>query len=552
MRNKTKVIVIGIDGGTFDLILPWVKKGYLPNFEKLIKKGSWGNLNSGPLSHTAVCWSSFITGCNLGSHGINEFYVIKRDGNKNTLKQISTFDRMKPSLWSIITRQNKKVAVLNVPMTYPPEKVSGILVSGFQTPPNATDFTYPLSVKDKLNELVGGYSIYPQNINPETNLQKYLTAAYEVTDKQFKAVNYFLQKRDWDFFMYVFQQSDILQHFYWHFMDETHPQYSPDNIFKEAILGIYKKIDGYLGDILENLDNNTVLIIVSDHSAGPIYNRFWLSNWLMKEGYLKLKKNFDGLLRRLFIKFDICESDFFNFFLRDSFIGKMRSFFTGKQVLRKIRYFYSFKHIDWSKTKAYCLGYNQLSINLKGREPEGIVNRGKEYEELRDELIKKLKKIISPITHKQMMTEIYRKEELFHGELLDTLPDIIYVCDGFKTQSLGGYKIGSSKVMDKLAHRTADHRKEAIIILYGPPFKEKQRIEGAELKDLAPTILSLLQLDIPKHMDGRILKDGFINPQDVYERYVEMEEEKISKKEDIYSKEDTKSIEEKLKSLGYL
>jgi len=552
MRNKTKVIVIGIDGGTFDLILPWVGKGYLPNFEKLINKGSWGNLNSGPLSHTAACWSSFITGCNLGKHGINEFFVMQRVGNKNIPKQISTFDRMKPSLWSIISRQNKKVAVFNVPLTYPPEEVNGILVSGFQTPPNATDFTYPPSVKDKLDELTGGYSIYAQNINPETSLQKYLTAAYEVTEKQFKAVNYFLKKGDWDFFMYVFQESDHLQHFYWHFMDETHPQHSPDNIFREAILGIYKKIDGYLGDILKELDNNTVLIIISDHGFGPIYNQFWLNNWLLKEEYLRLKTNFDGLLRRLLLKLGVCWPDFFNFFLRDSFIGKLRSLFTGKEVQKKMRYFYTFKHIDWSKTKAYCLGYNQLSINLKGREPEGMVNPGKEYEELKDELIEKLKKIISPVTHKPMMTEIYRKEKLFHGELLDILPDIIYVCDNFKTLSLSGYKIGSSKITDKPFHHTGYHRKEGIIILYGTPFKENQKIEGTQLIDLAPIILSLLKLDIPKHMDGKILKSCFVHPDDVYERYVEIKEEKITKKEDIYSKEDTRGIEERLKSLGYL
>ncbi|MFC1514300.1 alkaline phosphatase family protein [Candidatus Omnitrophota bacterium] len=547
-----KVVVIGLDGGTFDLILPWIEEGRLPHFKKILSRASSGDLDAGASPQTGICWSTFITGCNLGKHGIYDFYVMDTTGSHNRPKPVSISHRDMPSLWSIISRQNKKVAVFNVPMTYPPEEVNGIMASGFQSPPGSNDFTYPLALRKELDQVSGAYSIYPEGVSPETDLIGYLDAALAVTDKQFKAIDHFLAKGDWDLLMYVFQQTDILQHFYWHFMDTTHPLSKEDARLKNAIREMYEKVDEHLGEVLERLGEDRCLIMMSDHGVGPGYRRFWLNNWLMKEGYLKLKGGFSGFIKQQLFKMDIAEADLFNFFLKDSFIGKIRTFFTGKEVQRKNRFFYKFSDIDWSKTKAYCTAYNQLSINLKGREPEGVVSPGDEYQALRDELITKLKAVISPLTDKPMMTEIYKKEDIYWGHQLQSLPDIIYVCDDFKTRSLGGYKIGSSKIMDTSPYLSGHHRRNGMLILYGEPFKPEFKVEGAKLTDLAPTILFLLGLEIPRDMDGRILKEAFARPEAMCEKYSQDRSEVKAGLKKEHTDEAAQQIEEKLRSLGYL
>ena len=547
-----KVIIIGIDGGTFDLILPWVKEGQLPNFRRLIERGSWGNLNSGPIPHSAIAWPSFFTGKNLGKHGIYDFYTMDFNTRANRLKHFNSADCDQEFFWERISSCGKKVSVINVPMTYPPSQVNGIFVSGFPMPYRCQDYVYPSEFKEKLDRICNGYQVLPQTVSAETDLLKFFEGAKEVVHRQFPALQHLLAKGEWDCLVYVFREVDAIEHFCWQYIDESHPELKKDEKLNKLILDYYKFVDNYLGYILEAIDEEVTLIIMSDHGMGPQINSFNLNNWLLKEGYLKLKGGLRGYLRKASMKLNICEADLFNFFLKKGPIGKIRELFTKKEVETKRRCFYKFKDIDWSKTKAYTFAINQLAINLKGREPEGIVEGGWECEDLIAELIEKLGKIKNPLSNTKLCTKIYRKSEIFHGEKLSYIPDIIIECNNHTCSAPGGYKIGSPKIFDKHPQK-GNHTSEGIFLIYGKGVKSGCKLEGVNIVDVAATTLSLLDIGIPNDYDGKIVKSAFKSPDSYTENYIEPVY-KGRKKEQVkeYKPEEIAEIEENLKSLGYL
>lgn len=545
-----KTVVIGLDGATFDLILPWVKENKLPNLGKLVNQGSWGRLFSGAVPHSAIAWPSFSTGKNLGKHGIYDFYVMATEGNKNSAKHVSSKDCQQEYLWETISRQQKRSVVINVPMTYPPSKVNGVFISGFQTPYGAKDYVYPQSCWDEVEEVSGGYQILPESVSPETSLPEFFKGAKETLYRQFKVVKHFLKKGDWDFFMYVFREIDPVEHFFWKYLDKSHPDFEENEKFKSAIFDYYKIIDDCLGQIFQIIDKDTCLMIMSDHGMGPRINSFHLNNWLMQEGYLKLKNNFKGIMRKIGLKLNICESDLFNFFIKSSPISMIRKLFTGKETEKKTRYFYKFSDIDWSRTKAYNLGINQIAINLKGREPEGIVEKGNECQSLIKELIEKLNLIKDPFTGERLCTNIYRKKDVFKGKVLGNLPDLILECSNYRCIAQGGYKINSSRLFSKHSSHSGGHYPDGIFAIYGDRVKKGKELRELDITDVAPTVLSVMGLGIPKDYDGKIVKSAFESEGLLEEKYIEpVQKNKEAKK---YTKEENEAIEERLKSLGYL
>ncbi|MBW2173068.1 MAG: alkaline phosphatase family protein, partial [Deltaproteobacteria bacterium] len=265
-----RVYVLGLDGATFDLIAPWVSRGELPNMKRLMDEGSHGSLMSALPAHSAPSWSSFITGKNPGKHGIFDF------------------------IWAIASRYDKKVAVVNVPMTFPPEKVNGIMISGMDAPGIDSNFTYPTALSGEIKRIIGDYSLEAglwSYINKgEINLA--IEKQHETIDKRFEVTKYLMNNYPWDLFVSVFTATDRVQHAFWKYMDPGHPLYRPEEAKKygDAILNVYRKMDHIVGYLLDHLSEDTVLFIMSDHGAGLCSNKtLYLNNWLCKEGLLEYK-----------------------------------------------------------------------------------------------------------------------------------------------------------------------------------------------------------------------------------------------------------------------
>ena len=522
MQNK--VLVIGLDGATPQLVFPWAKEGKLPNLAKLVEDGVSGNLRSILPPMTAPAWTSFMTGKNPGKHGVYHFieYVHKT----YDYRIITTKDIKSKTLWRIMSESNKKVGIMQVPMIYPPEKVNGFIVSGgITTPGPEGDFTYPLELRDFLLKefdfKVGSTERYY-----EGNEDAFIADLNYTEEKKAEATSYLMKNYDWDFFMVVFTNIDALQHFFWKYMDSTHPGHNQEKAKKygDTIFNYYLKLDGIVGDMLNNVDEDTTVIIMSDHGFGPLYKELHLNKWLRDLNLLKLKEKKDASFYRYWLSRSGLTREMLTMLLIK--LGLKRIIDVIPQGIKKsIPSHYVPSEIDWSKTKAYSVATHGLMyINLKGRNPEGIVEPGKEYEELRDYIIKELYKLRDPETGKTVVDRVYKREELYNGEYVHKAPDLFVLTDmtyqnigtldntlirpSWKLEEVDSGKF-SSLLMKQRTLASGNHRINGIFIIKGKNIKKDMIIENAEIIDIAPTILYLMGEPIPSDMDGKVLKDAF-------------------------------------------
>jgi len=400
-----KVFVIGLDGATLDLIRPWGAEGKLPHLAKIMKKGAFGELRSTIHPLTAPAWTSFMTGKNPGKHGIFDFISIAP--NSYDVRYNNARSCRAPSLWKILSQTGKKVISINVPFTYPPEQVNGILVSGLDTPSTRGVFTYPPSLGEELKKHLGDYIIMAQYRQGRAG---YLEEMFRMIEKRLATVEYVLGKHPWDFFMVVFSATDIVQHTFWKYMDPDHPQYVRQEAaeFGDAIFRVYERMDSVIGELLTNLDEDTTLMIMSDHGAGALKKAVFLNKWLEEEGLLQpvqsssiiqsggsFWKSLLGILKR-----------------RMPRGVKETAFRLFPELKEKFNSYLVASHIDWAQTKAFSFGvHGSIFINLAGRQPAGTVASGREYEVLRDEIIAKLSLLADPDTGELVIRRVHRREE---------------------------------------------------------------------------------------------------------------------------------------------
>jgi predicted AlkP superfamily phosphohydrolase/phosphomutase len=515
-RSSKKVVVIGLDGATFDLIKPWVDEGKLPNINNLLRHGVWGSLRSVIPILSAPAWVSFMTGKNPGKHGIFDFMTYSANsylsGERPSI--VSTHSFKDRTLWEVLSLYGKRVGVVNVPITYPPREVKGFLISGFMTPPSAKVFTDP----EELSQEIPGYRIdldfvanwlfEDKTANQKARKSEIVQQQYDVTEKRASAVLELMNRWQIDFLIVVYKGTDNMQHYFW---DE-----------KDTLLEYYQRLDEIIAETWDRAGKETNIFIISDHGFGPqAAKTFCVNTWLEQQGLLRMREGGKNrFFRRLFF-----------IAVKINQIFKFSRILPRKSINHVVKV--SESQIDWANTKAYGenKGMRGININLKGREPNGVVGQ-EEYEKVRTEIINKLKALQDPETGEKIMKEIHRKEELYTGRFMDKISDIVL---------LGNHKyIISSGISDKLVKpfkstRTGNHSNghiNGILIANGPDIKEGEQIDGAELIDIAPTILHMMNIPVPEDMDGRVLKDIFREgtepaQRDIVYQVVDTEKEKI-------------------------
>jgi predicted AlkP superfamily phosphohydrolase/phosphomutase len=556
-QDPLRVIVIGLDGGTFDLIQPWTEAGHLPTFARLMRDGAWGNLRSTMPPITAPAWSSFVTGKNPGKHGLIDF--VTRRPESYDVSPVNASLRQGRSLWSLLSDDEKSVIVVNVPLTYPPEPVNGYLVSGLLTPSEQSDFTYPSDLTDELR--ASGYRVHAPQSYAKGDIDRFLASIYETTDTQLETVKRLMQEHPWDFLMYVFRGTDRLQHGLWHFMDPDHPLHGAPGTekYQNAILEHYQYIDQQLADLLDRVDERTVLILMSDHGAGPFHKYIYMNNWLRRWGLLKIKSAPLTKLKEAMFTLGITPITAYNFLLSLG-LGALKGKVTkGKGQEKLARLFLSFKDVDWSQTQVYSLGNaGQLWINLRGREPMGIVAPGSEYKAVRQDVIDRLMAMEDPETGERLVDTVYTREELFHGPYAEQMPDIVFVPKGFRYLSFGEYEFASHRLVDTSYGITGWHRQEGMVLLYGPPVQKGTHLSDAHIEDVAPTILYLMEQSLLNDMDGHVLTDAlapaWIDPArlKIQPSTPAEEDDSTARQQADFSPADEEAVRQRLQDLGYL
>lgn len=546
-----KIVVIGIDSATFDIIEPLVNQGKLPVFARFMKEGVWGRLQSTIPPVTPPAWTSLVTGKNPGKHGIFDFYGYTTNGYERPI--INSQAIKAKTLWNILSEGGKSVGIINVPLTYPPEKVNGFLIPGMQYAFDVNKgFTYP---KELLSEIEGKFGKYEVVFGDERSLytnelDHFILKWKEITRKRQEIILYLIEKYNIDFFMPVFYSIDPIQHHFWKFYDESHPQYDEKlaEKYKNVIPEFYQIIDTYIGQILDKLDKNTTVFIVSDHGAGSHLGGFYVNKWLMKEKLLKVKKRYQPLLwvRWPHIFFKVLKK--FGY----PAIAWTIPLFLYNQLKDRVDPREGLKLseiIDWKRTKVYSGNYTEqgIYINLKGREVHGTVEQSK-YKQLRDYLIEKLLKIVDPKTGEILVDAVLKKEEVYNGPYLQFAPDLFIIMKGGKILIQKDMHNG---IFHYNPHIGGTHRVDGIFLARGNLVNGPLKLCNLKIVDLAPTILYLMGIEIPEDMDGRVLKeiikDDFLKQHSVNYGV----SSRIEGRQGTYGEEDADKIKENLRNLGY-
>ncbi len=461
-EDRRKVLVIGMDCMAprlaFDL---W--RDELPNIKKLMDNGVWGKLESTIPPITVPAWSCMMTGKDPGTLG---FYGFRNRADYSYDKMsIATSKAVKDArVWDVVSQAGKPVVLIGVPQTYPPTPVNGHMVTCFLTPSTQSQYTYPPELRHEIEALVGNYLLDVEDFRTDDK-QALLDRTYEMTDKRFAVVKHMMATKPWKFFMYVEMGTDRMHHSFWKYFDTKHPKYVPDSPFADAIKDYYKHIDSQIGELLNMVDKDTIVFVVSDHGAQEMEGGLCVNEWLRREGYLVLKQEPPE----------------------------------GLWPLPKL-------DVDWTKTTAWGAGgyYGRIFLNVQGREPHGVIPAA-DYHRFRDELAARLE-AIPDHTGRPLRTRAYKAEEIYQ-DTKGIPPDLIVHFGDLKWRSIGS--IGHNGIYtfeNDIGPDDANHAQHGVFIAYDPNRTIGRQVQRLHVTDVGPTILDLFDLPIPDGVQGKVIK----------------------------------------------
>jgi predicted AlkP superfamily phosphohydrolase/phosphomutase len=578
MSEERRVLVIGLDGATFDLLKPWMEEGSLPNLATIAGNGASGELQSTIPFNSPPAWTSFMTGKNPGKHGVYGFTRVE-PRESYSIKISSGATRRVKTVWQILSERGKKCIVINVPMTYPPEPIDGVMVTGIDTPGLESQFTYPPEFRRELFCLIPDYVLDVRSWSVTVageRRARILDDILHMVDVRSRLALHLITTQPWDLFTIVFTATDRVQHFFWRFLDPTHPLYDSAEApkYHDAILRVYRQIDQALGEILTCCDEKTAVIVMSDHGFGPQRKLFRINQWLVENGFLQLVyTTSNGLVPR--------PSNLARKWLYrglGDLIGLARAALSDRTKDRLKRLFpllrervasqILFAGVDWSMTHAYHTAEfpGSIRVNLKGREVNGIVEPGAEYEAVCEAIRSGLEGYVDPDTGKRVVERVFRREELYWGPQLDAAPDLIvhladysYTFDWYIPVAPNGAR-SDLPVVDVLSGRYAVncgyHRPRGILILYGAGIRKGLHLGPAQIYDVIPTALYLMRLSIPADLDGRVLTEAIEADLLDHQPIAWSDPTSVSSgtpsPEHVYSDEESEAVADRLRTLGYL
>jgi predicted AlkP superfamily phosphohydrolase/phosphomutase len=574
-----RVLIIGIDSASFDTLDPWIHDGGLPNLAMCLKEGAHGTLKSVVPSMSPPAWTSFVTGKNPGKHGIFDFTA--RKPGSYEIEFVNARSRKAETIWKIMSDAGKRICTIALPISYPPEKINGNVISGVDTPGASGGLAdrsgfHPQDLHAEISKAVGPYLISP-NLFALDNDQcdAMVAAALETLQRKMETALYLYEKEQWDCFMIVIGETDAISHRLWKYHDSNSP--FRDNAVtqyrgEDPVYQIYRSLDEYLGKLYRMVTPDTTTIIMSDHGHGGNNTRaVYLNCWLEQQKFLCFRSSAEGKRAASLFKGALAAN------LQWAKTNALRFLPPNfkKKLLRKtnlasrIESALRFSNIDWSQTKAYSEEtpyFPTIWINLQGREPDGTVRPGKDYEEVREQIIRELYSWLDPETGKRVVTKVHRREDLYSGPFVEKFPDLIIewnLDNGYSYLFKSSWRkmgrqvpIAGVDEKERNKSKSGDHRDYGIFVALGESIKAPLEWDGAELMDLAPTILHLLGLPVPADMDGRILsevlKDEYLAAHPVCYGAGTATKVVTGGAESGYSEEEAEAIKERLRGLGYL
>ncbi len=437
-KSNGRVFVLSIDGVPYDFMQQQTARGRFPNFKRLVQSGSLRRMNSVHPCISSVAWSSYMTGKNPGKHNIFGF-VEKKRGSYDLF--VPTSRNMKSeTIWEIMSRAGKRVFVMNVPLTYPPRKVNGVMIGCFL----CTQFdklAYPPRVAKELKRM--RYKIDADTSLARADLEEYLEDCKRTLEKRIEVMFHYMKREPWDFFHCHFMETDRVNHFFWECAEKDELKHA------RTFRAFYQRIDDMLGEVESKLDADCEFIVLSDHGFCSIKKEIYLNRYLVETGLLKFK------IKR-------------------------------PKTLADIH----------PEALGYSLIPGRVFVNLRGREPLGSVPI-EQYETAREKLTTALLEFKDAETGAPIIREVLKREQIYAGPHYEAAADLIAVPhDGYDLKGDVRKEIYSEKTALAGMHTFDD----ALLFLR---HREIQRAHNELwIGDLAPTILKMMNLPIPGDMDG--------------------------------------------------
>ncbi len=454
-----KALLIGLDCAAPDLLFNrFIDK--LPNFRKMMDRGIHGKLESSDPPITIPAWTVMASSKYPGTLGLYGF----RHRRNNSYKDIwiSTSKNIKEKrIWDYVAEAGGRSCLVAVPPSYPPYPVEGCLIGGFITPDTNRNYTYPPELAEEIKDLVEDYQVDVEfRIEDKDNLVKELN---EMTENHFKVIRHLIQTKDWNFFMFVEIGLDRIHHAFWKYFDEDHHLYEPGSEFENVVEDYYILLDTKVGELLDLIGDDTVVMVASDHGGKPMKGAFCINTWLEEQGLLKLSTPVDRVVR-----------------LNDV-------------------------DVDWGKTVAWGWGgyYARIFLNVKGREENGVVDL-RDYESTREDIAQRIRSITGP--NGEMWNTVVLKPEDIYPECNGDPPDLMVYFDDLYWRSAGTMGHGRLYLPENdTGPDDAVHDKMGLYIYYDPREDLKGRAEDLSILDVAPTLMKALGLNVPEDMEGEPL-----------------------------------------------
>jgi predicted AlkP superfamily phosphohydrolase/phosphomutase len=457
-----KICVFGLDCAAPEVVFGDER---LVNLRRLMNAGAYGRLESVIPPITVPAWMCMCTSQDPGSLGVYGFRN-RVDYSYDKLGFANSASIKALAIWDHLGREGKRSIVVGVPPNYPPRRINGISIGCFLTPDTTkNDFTHPASFKTKINELVGEYPVDVKNFR--TDRKDWLKdEIFSMSQKQWQVVHWLLKEQEWDYFHFVDIGLDRMHHGFWNYFDQKHVQFEAGNSYQSAIPEYYLWLDQQIGEALEMLDKDTVVLVVSDHGAQRLDGGIAVNEWLIRQGHLVLNE-----YPKAITPFDQLS-------------------------------------VNWSKTRVWSEGgyYARVFFNVQGREANGVLPPG-EYEFFQDEMKAKFEALTDD--KGQPLNSLVFKPKEIYDSVRNVAPDLIVHFGGLLWRSIGTVGHDAIHVQENdTGPDSCNHAQYGMFILNAPNCPPHGEYKGARLLDIAPTLLDLAGYEIPETMQGRSLVFG--------------------------------------------
>jgi predicted AlkP superfamily phosphohydrolase/phosphomutase len=449
VKQRKRVVLIGLDCATPQLIFDRFADD-MPTLTRLRANALWGPMASVVPPITVPAWACMMSGQTPGELGVYGFRD-RRAYDYGPLEFVTSRKISVPRIWDILSASGRPSIALGVPGTYPPSPINGCMVGCFLSPSVNSDYTHPAELRAEIDRLTGGYILDVEDFRSEDH-ERVLRRVFDMTEQRFAVAGHLLTHHEWDFFSFVDMGPDRLHHGFWKYCDPAHPRFEGGTPFEAAFRDYYRALDAHLARFLELVPDDAAVLIVSDHGGQPMEGGFCLNEWLVEQGLLTLRTPPSGPT-------PVTKAD-----------------------------------VDWSRTVAWAEGgyYGRLFLNVRGREPEGVVPAAR-YDAALDDIASRLAATAGP-AGELMHNRAMRPAEVY-PVVRGIAPDLIVYLGELRWRALATLGLGTGLYTtdNDTGPDHANHAENGIFLLADGTRDGGPR-SGLSLYDVAPTLHELLGL----------------------------------------------------------